>query len=104
MADETDRKRAVSWECPNQGNDGKPFSLLQLVEMLRDRAFAQFFFELLKRAEAGDPAATACLNSYLEPTDRELQNLGVPESRWGSLRKCTDSGLLVAVIAQQNAS
>lgn len=103
MADQTERTRAVSWECPNRGNDGKPFSLLQIVDMLRDRAFAQFFFELVKRAEGGDPEATDCLNSYLEPTDRELQNLGVPESRWGSLKKCTDSGLLVAVIAQQNA-
>lgn len=101
-ADETERKKAVAWECLNPR--GKPYSLGEIVALLQtDKTFAQFFFELLKRAEAGHPDANDCLNSYLEPTDRELQDLGVPESRWSTLRKCTDSGLLVAVIAQQNA-
>jgi hypothetical protein len=95
------RKAAASWECPNPR--GKPYSLWELVRLLADRTFAQFFLDLLRRAEENDKAAIECVNSYLEPTDRELEELGIPASQWGSLRRCTDSGLLVLVIAQQNA-
>jgi len=94
------RKPAVTG-CPNPR--GRPYTLLQLVALLEDKAFAQFFFDLLKRAEASEKEAIECINSYLEPTDQELQNLGIPEARWASLKRCTDSGLLVAVTAQQNA-
>jgi hypothetical protein len=95
------RKAAAAWECPNPR--GKPYTLWELIRLLSDRAFAQFFLDLLKRAEENDKAAIECVNSYLEPTELELQELGIPASQWGSLRRCTDSGLLVLVIAQQNA-
>lgn len=99
---ETEKKGAASWVCPNPR--GKPYSLGEVVALLEtDKTFAKFFFELLKSAEGSDGGANDCLNQYLEPTDRELQNLGVPESRWSTLRKCTDSGLLVAVIAEENS-
>ena len=47
--------------------------------------------------------AIDCVNSYLEPTDEELQDLGIPASEIDSMRRCTDSGLLVIVTAQQNS-
>lgn len=94
------RKPAVA-ECPNPR--GKPYSLWEFLPLLEDRAFAQFFLGQLKSAEANDKGAIACVDSYLEPTERELQELGIPASQWGSMRRCTDSGLLVLVTAQQNA-
>lgn len=97
------KKKFVLGECPNQSNDGKPYSLLQLVALLKDKAFAQFFFDLLKSAEANDTAAIACVNSYLAPTEKELRDLGIPASQIDSMRRCTESGLLVLVIAQQNS-
>jgi hypothetical protein len=87
--------------CPNPR--GRPYSLSQLTALLEDKAFAKFFFDLLKRAEGDEKEAIECVNTYLDPTDQELQNLGIPEARWSSLKKCTDSGLLVLVMAQQNA-
>ena len=68
------------------------------------QGFAAFFTIQLKLAFAGDEAAIACIDSYLEPTDQELGGLGLPESEWGSLRKCTDSGFLVIVTANDEAS
>lgn len=96
-------KQAGVGECPNPGNEGRPYSLLEFVALLKDKAFAKFFFDLLKRAEANDKAAIDCVNSYLEPTEQELQDLGIPASRIESMRRCTESGLLVIVTAQQNA-
>jgi hypothetical protein len=51
----------------------------------------------------GDGKAIECVESYYEPTDEELENLGLHESQWGSMRRCTDSGLLVIVVAKQTA-
>jgi hypothetical protein len=99
MADETTRPGV--WRCPNP--NGKPYTLSELVALLkRDKTFAQFFSDLSKRAEENDSAAIACVNSYLAPTDQELQDLGKPASEWGTLRKCTDSGLLAIAIAQNS--
>jgi hypothetical protein len=89
------------WECPNPKG---AYNLGDLVFLLEnDKAFAGFFSDLLKRANNNDKSAIACVDSYFQPTDTELENLGIPASNLGSLRMCTDSGLLVAVIAQQNA-
>lgn len=85
--------------CPNP--NGKPYTLWQFVALLkRDKTFAQFFLDLSKRAQGNDPAAIACVNSYVAPTDQELQDLGLPTSEWGAMRKCTDSGLLAIAKAQ----
>ena len=94
------KKKLVLGECPNPG---RAYSLLELVALLKDKAFAQFFFDLLKSAEGNDTQAIACVNSYLAPTVKELQDLGIPASQIDSMRRCTESGLLVLVTAQQNA-
>jgi hypothetical protein len=104
MATKKTRKRKlVLGECPNQSNDGKPYKLWEFLPLLKDKVFARFFLDLLKRAEENEQDAIACVNSYLEPSEQELQDLGIPASQWGSLRRCTDSGLLVVVTAKQNA-
>jgi hypothetical protein len=94
------RKKLALGECPNPG---RAYSLFELVALLKDKAFAQFFFGLLKSAGANDTAAIACVNSYLAPTEKELRDLGIPASQIDSMRRCTESGLLVIVTAQQNA-
>ena len=99
---ESERKQ-VAWECPNPGNEGQPYTLTQLLEMLKDKTFAQFFLGLLKRAEDNEKIAIECVNSYLAPTVLELENLGIPPSRIENFRRCTDSGVLVMVTAQQNS-
>jgi|SRR6267143_4648650 len=103
-AKKTRKRKIVLGECPNQSNDGKPYKLSELLILLKDKAFARFFFNLLKSAEANDQDAIACVNSYFEPSETELQNLGILASQWASMKKCTDSGLLVIVTAQQNAA
>ena len=65
--------------------------------------FAAFFFPVLKEALANDPSAIECLEWSLYPTERELIDLGIPWSEVGASRRCTDVGLLVAVIAQKKA-
>lgn len=99
-ADEATRPGAGA--CPNP--NGKPYTLWQLVALLkRDKTFAQFFLDLSKRAQENDSAAIACVNSYLAPTDQELQDLDIPASDWDTMRKCTDSGLLAIAKAQLNS-
>jgi hypothetical protein len=99
---ESERKKDASWECPNPRE--KPYTLWELVGLLEtDSTFAQFFFNQLKAANENDRAAIDCVNSYLEPTIEELLGLGISASRWDSMRRCTDSGLLVAVIAKENS-
>lgn len=97
-----ERTISVVGGCPNP--NGKPYTLWELVALLKkDKTFAQFFVDLSKRAEENDSAAIACVNSYLAPTDQELQDLGIPTSQWDTTRKCTDSGLLAIATAQQNS-
>jgi hypothetical protein len=89
------------WGCPNPY--GKPYTLRQLVALLkRDKTFAQFFSDLAKKAQENDSAAIACVNSYVAPTDQELQDLGIPTSEWGTMKRCTDSGLLAIAQAQNS--
>ena len=40
-------------------------------------------------------AAIACVDSYLAPTDQELQDLDIPTSEWDTMRKCTDRAYLL---------
>src|SRR5688572_2739410 len=92
----------MNWVCKNPG---RAFNLTTLVAMLEDESsgFAEFFFPVLKDALANDPSAIECLESYLLPTDSELLALGIPSSEVGACRRCTDVGLLVAVIAEKHA-
>jgi len=94
-------KRPAVLACPNP--EGKPYSLTQLLAKLQDKGFAAEFFSLLKAAEANEPGTVDCVNSYFAPTTAELQNLGIPASQIPMMKKCTDSGLLVLVSAQQSA-
>lgn len=85
--------------CPNPY--GKPYTLWQLVALLkRDKTFAQFFLDLAKKAQGNDPAAIACVNSYVAPTDQELQDLDIPTPEWDTMKRCTDSGTLAIAKAQ----
>jgi hypothetical protein len=97
-----EKKRKLTWDCPNSG---RAFDLRTLRDMLEDKqgGFATFFFPVLKEAMNSNPGAIACVNSYLAPTEPELMALGILASQIESYKKCTDSGLLVAVLAQQNA-
>lgn len=92
-----------SYECPN------PSSVKYTVNTLRqklksDSSFAAFFAEKVKEGLGGDSGAKHCVDSYYEPTDSELQNLGIPSSQWSVMRKCTESGLLLVVMAKEGAS
>ncbi|MEY2504325.1 MAG: hypothetical protein QOG27_605 [Verrucomicrobiota bacterium] len=91
----------TTWDCPNPRS---PYTLWELVRLLEnDSEFADFFSQLLKSANNNEKGAIECVDSYLAPTTDELQALGIGASQWNSLRKCTESGLLVAVITQQAA-
>lgn len=97
----TKKKKNVTWGCPNSG---RAFNLDAVRDMLQNTpGFADFFFPVLKEAMNNNPLAKACIDSYLAPTDQELLELGIPASGVGSNKRCTDSGLLLAVIAEQNA-
>jgi hypothetical protein len=96
------KKKNVIWECNNP--TGKPYKLWALVDMLQTKQdFADFFFAKLKEALDNEQPAIECIESYLEPTDQELIDLGIPLSQVGAEKRCTDAGLLVAVVAKQNA-
>ena len=100
-AKKTGKKRLESWDCPNPKG---PYSLGGLVELLKnDKSFAQFFFTQLKNALNNDKGAIACVDSYLAPTTQELEDLGIPASQLEGMKRCTESGLLVLVIAADNA-
>jgi len=96
------KKKNVNWGCPNPG---RSYTLWALVNLLQtDSDFAGFFFPKLKDALDNDPNAITCVESYLAPTDDELTELGIPMSQVGSHKRCTDSGLLVAVVAKEYSS
>lgn len=102
---ETEKTRQASVvDCPNPGNEGRPYNLTDFLVLLKDKDFARSFLDLLKRAWENEKGAIDCVNSYLAPTVQELEDLGIPASQIESMRKCTDSGLLVMVTAQQNAT
>ncbi len=100
MAANETRRKLGSWECPNPKD---PYSLGDLVALIKsDSTFAQFFFTQLKSALDNNKDAIACVDSYLAPTTRELEDLGIPASLVEPMQRCTDSGLLVLVIAKDN--
>lgn len=94
------KKKNSSYGCPNPG---RAYTLWELVDQLQHPDFAEFFRERLKRAGENDKDAIDCVNSYLAPNVEELEELGIPAFQIDNMRRCTDSGLLVLVTAQQNA-
>jgi len=96
------KKKKLTWGCPNPG---KAYTLWPLVSMLEQPGsdFAQFFYPKLKEAMQNDPDAIACINSYLAPTDTDLAGLGIPASQTDSYKRCTDSGVLMLIVAKQHA-
>ena len=93
------RKKDADWECPNPG---RAYTLWELVDQLKQPDFAEFFLDRLKRAGENNRDAIDCINSYLAPTVEELEDLGIPAFQIDSMRRCTESGLLVLVTAQEN--
>ena len=90
------------YKCPKDPKG--PYSLWEVVDLLEnDKDFASFFAKNVVLANGGDLEAAACVESYLEPTYEDLQKLGIHESQWGSMRKCTDVALLILVTAKENA-
>ena len=87
--------------CPNPNSPLSLWALIKKLELERD--FASDFVDLLKNANNNDKGAIACLNGYLEPSTGELDDLGISASDLNSMKKCTESGSLVAAIAKKAA-
>ena len=93
----------MPYQCPNPSS--QKFTVKTCKEKLQaDAEFAAFFAGKVKLALAGDQEAIACVDSYFEPSDSEMQSLGIPSSQWSMMRKCTDSGSLVAPITGEETS
>jgi hypothetical protein len=95
------KKGTINFACDNTG---RAFDLKTVRNMLEDHStgFATFFFPVLKEAMNSNEDAIRCVNSYLAPGPDELAALGIPPAQIENYRRCTDSSLLVAVLAQQN--
>ena len=93
----------ATYQCPNPSREKYTVSTLN-QKLKSDSAFAAFFAVQLKLALAGDRDAIACVDSYYEPSDSEMQSLGIPSSKWSVMRKCTESGSLVAPITGEETS
>jgi hypothetical protein len=93
----------ATYQCPNPSREKYTVNTLN-QKLKSDDAFAAFFAAKLKLALAGDREAIACVDSYYEPSDSEMQSLGIPSSQWSVMRKCTDSGSLVAPITGEETS
>ena len=90
-----------SYSCPNQNN---PMTLTQVLGLLdSDPDFATFFATTVQDANKNIQSAIDCVDSYLEPTVEELENLGIPKSQIGPMRKCTESGNLVLLKCYEKA-
>lgn len=93
----------MPYQCPNPSE--QKLTVKTCKEKLKnDAAFAAFFAEKVKLGLRGDEDAKACVDSYYEPTDSEMQNLGIPSSDFSVMRKCTESGHLLLVAAKEGAS
>jgi hypothetical protein len=79
----------------------KPYSMAELIEKLKDDpAFLEEFAEKLHGAIKGHTPSRKWVEAFYEPTEDELESLGVAESQWGSASKCTDSGALLIAVAR----
>jgi hypothetical protein len=92
-----------TYDCPNPSS--VKFTVVTLKQKLKtDKEFAEFFVEQVKLGLGGDQNAKDCVDSYYEPTNSEMDNLGIPSSKFDVMRKCTESGLLLLVAAKEGAS
>ena len=95
------KKGTLNWRCDNPS---EPYNLKTLISMLEGTpGFATFLFPVVKGALSYKDADIKCLESYLVPEPQELIDLGIPEWEVDSKSRCTDVGLLVAAIAEDNA-
>ena len=102
---------STPYPYPIPNNVGK-YNLEAFVKKLRNAdgnspGFAKFFVYILDIANGATPQAPPAkewVDSYFEPDDGELEDLDIPESDWESLRKCTESSLLISVIAHEEAA
>ena len=79
-------------------------NLTEILELLENDAdFAMFFATKVQQANNNNQDAIDCVDSYLQPTAEELENLGIPKSEIGPMRKCTESGNLVLVKCKEKA-
>ena len=91
----------ATYSCPNSN---APMNLTQVLALLEtDVEFASFLATKVQEANRGDQDAINCVDSYLQPTVAELQNLGIPRSQIGPMRKCTESGNLVLAKCKEQA-
>lgn len=90
-----------TYRCPNPN---APMNLTQVLALLEtDPDFARFLANTVQAANRGDQNAIDCVDSYLQPSVAELQNLGLPRSQIGPMRKCTESGNLVLAKCKEQA-
>ena len=90
-----------TYSCPNPN---APMNLTDVLALLdSDSDFAGFFATTVQNANKGIQSAIDCVDSYLQPTAAELQNLGIPKSQIGPMRKCTESGNLVLAKCYEKA-
>ena len=93
----------MPYQCPNPSSQKLTVSTCK-EKIKNDAAFAAFFAGQVKLGLAGDQDAIDCVDSYYEPTDTEMGDLGIPSDRFGVMRKCTESGLLLLVTAKEGMS
>jgi hypothetical protein len=93
------------YPCPNPTPKDKTTLTDVLARLENEPGFATFLFGKLQEAyTTGNQFAIDCVDSYLQPTPIELQDLGLSKYQQSSMRRCTDSGLLVLVKCKQKAS
>ena len=73
------------------------------AKMSSDAIFATQFGQMVIAANGDDPNAIAGLEQWYEPSDQELAEFNICESRRGPLKRCTDSALLLYCSVQSFA-
>ncbi len=84
--------------CPNPNPPA--MTLTQFISRIKsDPTFLADFKSTLDSAGANDKAARDCIESYLKPTEQELEGFGVPNANVLPARFCTESGKLALILA-----
>jgi hypothetical protein len=90
-----------SYKCPNPSGTKHNVDTLS-KELEQNGEFARFFAARVTDAIGGDQDAKDCVDSYYKPDDTEMRDLGIPESKWSIMRKCTESSLLLVIKAKRD--
>ena len=93
----------TKYVCPNPG---RPMGLEATVnKIMSDPDFAEFIAAQLCKAHHGDEAAISCVNSYYQPTGRELKGLCIDPVELNLQAQCTNNTahLLIDVAAHSYA-